>query len=418
MLGVFAMAGLLATGCTSTQPQDQTQQTVDAQQAEAAAQEDQSAEAEAEAQAPAEQETTLTRDDIPSPEADHAQGVDITGCDTFTQIVDKLSEGMGYTNEKIGQEDVLLVSSGTYDNGDGNMAAIDAEIFYYKDGAPAYLGFAGAGGTAYPLAVLNGNLYAGGNHFMKKFTVSDGKLMIMEEAFENYDADGNATYVYGSDDGGDYSDMSQDECKNILEGLFDEYSKAAVLNFDTAGGGSSADAGSLPAYEYPGPEVFYTVMYKFLIDTYEGNYPDAQVGIPCPIIVAMDDSNRDDILVYGDFWYFNYNLNGDLLENVAGGSYPGVMHFRSTDEGYEVTGMEVVADGSDFDSSAKEIFGKYYNDFIKAESDADAREKTRAQIIANYVAANNLSVTAYQDYGWDPVKLPEENIDSFYSQLY
>ena len=79
--------------------------------------------------------------------------------------------------------------------------------------------------------------------------------------------------------------------------------------------------------------------------------------------------------------------------------------------------MDVVNDGTDFDESAKKIFGDNYDAFTKDGSDEKLREKTRAQIIANYVAANNLNITAYQDYGWDPVTLPEENIDSFYSDL-
>ena len=74
---------------------------------------------------------------------------------------------------------------------------------------------------------------------------------------------------------------------------------------------------------------------------------------------------------------------------------------------------------TDYDpaESAKKIFGDHYNEFEKLSADDKASEQTRAQIIANYVAANNLKITAYQDYGWDPVTLPEENIDSFYSVL-
>ena len=79
--------------------------------------------------------------------------------------------------------------------------------------------------------------------------------------------------------------------------------------------------------------------------------------------------------------------------------------------------MEVCEDGSDFDPSAKKIFGDKYDAFMKMYSDSEAKEVTRAQIIANYVAANNLDITEYKDYGWDPVKLPEENIDTFYSDL-
>jgi hypothetical protein len=76
-----------------------------------------------------------------------------------------------------------------------------------------------------------------------------------------------------------------------------------------------------------------------------------------------------------------------------------------------------VADGSDYTPSAKKIFGDHYDDFVKLNSDQEKREEIRAQIIANYVAANNLNITCYKDYGWDPVTLPEENIDNFYSKL-
>ena len=77
----------------------------------------------------------------------------------------------------------------------------------------------------------------------------------------------------------------------------------------------------------------------------------------------------------------------------------------------------MVGDGSQYMPTAKKIFGEKYDEFHKIARDEEEREKIRAQIVANYVAANGLTVTASQDYGWDPVPLPEENIDSFYSDL-
>ena len=69
--------------------------------------------------------------------------MDISGCDTFTQIVNKLSPGMAYANVRIGDTDVLLVTEYTYDykmDNSGNMAAIDAEIYKYNEaGAPEYV---------------------------------------------------------------------------------------------------------------------------------------------------------------------------------------------------------------------------------------------------------------------------------------
>ncbi|MBQ7679713.1 MAG: hypothetical protein IJT34_07670 [Butyrivibrio sp.] len=174
----------------------------------------------------------------------------------------------------------------------------------------------------------------------------------------------------------------------------------------------------LPAYEYPGPELFYTVVYQYLIDTLSPYYEPADVCIPSLDIVAEDDSNKDDILLYGNYQIYNYNLSGDLLETVSGGTFPGVIHIKSTDTGdYVATGMDIVEDGSNFTESAKKIFGTHYDEFIRISSDDTLRKTTRAQIIANYVAANNLEITAYQDYGSESVQLPEENIDSFYSQL-
>ena len=57
-------------------------------------------------------------------------------------------------------------------------------------------------------------------------------------------------------------------------------------------------------------------------------------------------------------------------------------------------------------SAAKEIFGEYYEDFVKLSSDDTGRNKERAKQISEYVKENGLSFTQYQDYGWDPVVLP------------
>lgn len=361
-----------------------------------------------------ETEAASTEADVDD-EGETAPSIDIEGCDTFTQIVDrKLSAGMGYANEKIGDTDVFFVSSGTYDNLDGNMAAIDASLFVYTDDAICEIGKVACGGTAYPLAIKDGKLFVSSGHWISTYTVENNELVMTEKASIEFDKDGNETYSLETVDG-ENDDPAKAEAR--FNELFEEFEKAAVIGFSTVGGDKTASEAALPAYEYPGPELFYSVVYKYMIDELGSHYDPADVGIPCPVIIAEDDSNKEDMLLYGNFWYFNYDLKGDTLENTSGGSYPGVMHIKSTDDGYEVTGMDIVADGSDFDESAKKIFGKYYDTFMKDGEDDELREKTRAQIIANYVAANNLSIKAYQDYGWDPVTLPEENIDSFYSTL-
>ena len=164
-------------------------------------------------------------------EADHAMTTDIEGCETFTQIVDKLADGTGYANAQISGEDVLLVASGTYDNGEGKLDAIDAEIFCYKDGVPTYVGFVTAGGTAYPLAVKDDMLYVGSNRGMQKYEIKDGKLQVHEFGSVDYDEDSNEHYAYNLDDGNDYAGMDQEEAQKKLTGLYDEFEAAEVVEF-------------------------------------------------------------------------------------------------------------------------------------------------------------------------------------------
>ena len=176
--------------------------------------------------------------DIPDDAEEHVPVVDITGCDTFTQIVDKLPKGTGYTNTKIGDSDVLLVATGTYDDQDGHNAAIDSEIYVYTDeGAPLYVGYVEAGGTAYPLAVNNDKLYVGGNHFMKAYTMSFGYPCWDEYAWEEYDANGNATYYYRSDikditEVGADAETGELKDDSVLTRLYDEAFSGEILNFD------------------------------------------------------------------------------------------------------------------------------------------------------------------------------------------
>ena len=149
------------------------------------------------------------------------------------------------------------------------------------------------------------------------------------------------------------------------------------------------------------------VVDQYIVDTFGKQYSQAEVCIPQQIVVATDESDAQDIKVWGDFWVFNYNTAGDTLKTASGGSHPGLMHLKKGDKGYEVTGFDQVGDGSQFEPTAKKIFGDKYDAFMKMHSNDKDREQNRAQGIAKYVKAHDLKVTMYQDYGWPAVKLPE-----------
>ena len=82
----------------------------------------------------------------------------------------------------------------------------------------------------------------------------------------------------------------------------------------------------LPRYEYSDEDSPLFEVYRYLIDGLGGQYDPADVCVPVVAVIAEDDSNEEDILIYGDFWIYNYDLKGDTLETQSGGNYPGVIH--------------------------------------------------------------------------------------------
>ena len=119
-----------------------------------------------------------------------------------------------------------------FDDLEGGYNAIDAAVFEYKDGVPFEVGKICSGGTAYPISVNNGYLYTGSNHWICKYAMADDKLMIMEKASVEYDTDGNGTYHYESEDGGDYSYIDSAEAEKIFDDLISEMFEGEIVLFD------------------------------------------------------------------------------------------------------------------------------------------------------------------------------------------
>ena len=155
---------------------------------------------------------------------------------------------------------------------------------------------------------------------------------------------------------------------------------------------------------------YFPAIDRYLVNEIGKQYSPGEHSVPIHSIVTVDERNGDDILVWGDFWVFNYNQVGDTLKCVSGGSHPGLMHIRQTEKGFEVTGFDQVEDGSNNLPSAKKIFGDKYDAFHAINSDAEAREKLRAEGLAVYAKKHDISVTMYQDYGWPAKKLPFSDI--------
>ncbi len=162
----------------------------------------------------------------------------------------------------------------------------------------------------------------------------------------------------------------------------------------------------IQATETPTEEVTcLTAVEDYLVNEIGKHYALGEVCIPYVFVVNTDESNAKDIRVWGDFWVFNYNLSGDTLKTVSGGSHPGLMHVRKTETGYEVTAFDAVEDGANNLPSAKRVFGEYYDAFHAINSDDKKRNENMLDITSDYVKKHNLKATMVQDYGWPAKRL-------------
>ena len=146
---------------------------------------------------------------------------------------------------------------------------------------------------------------------------------------------------------------------------------------------------------------YFPAIHRYLVDSISSQYAEADIRVPLPTVVAVDESNGEDIKVWGEFWVMNFNQAGDTLKLVSGGSHAGLMHIRQTDKGYTVTGFEQVGDGSLFVKTAKQIFGDKYDAFVAVYSDHEKRNRHHEQLLSEYVRKHHLTATMYQDNGQD-----------------
>ena len=168
---------------------------------------------------------------------------------------------------------------------------------------------------------------------------------------------------------------------------------------------AEATADTLPMIEQDHDE--YLAAIEAYLRTIGSQYTPGEVCIPSYTVVAINDNDTDYTRVWGDWWVFNYNIVGDTLKCVSGGSHPGLMYLKQNDtHKWIVTSFDQLEDGSRYLPSAKRIFGEYYEAFHKVNSSQEHRDSMRLKQVAYYVQEHNLPVTMLQDFGWPAVPLP------------
>ena len=221
LLGLLVASMAMTTGCgwlpffvtTNSSPRDEEQTTVVAEPEEEEQQE----------------EATVAEFDNPFAEYEEAPllpDIDISDCDTFTQIVDKLEPGMAYTNVTIGDADVLLVTNYTKQDSKGNNLANGAILYVYEDGVPTEIQQVVNGG--YPLAVDQGILYFGAEKEMESFTIQDNTFVHVKSAWEDTNLAGETGYFFYE---GEEPTVQEDD-DSTLQAMQEQYRAMQPLTFD------------------------------------------------------------------------------------------------------------------------------------------------------------------------------------------
>lgn len=165
---------------------------------------------------------------------------------------------------------------------------------------------------------------------------------------------------------------------------------------------------ALPSFEYTGEDKQFAAIYDFFSKR-EHLSSQEEVVIPTYVIFQSEVAEDEQIKVYGNFWYFSYVMNGSILECVGGMERPGVIYLKEEGEGYEVVSFDEVGDGANYTQDIKricqgnKILEQAYYDSVDAQKSPlkDAIHRS----INSYVLENKLSITAYKEYGWEPVPI-------------
>ena len=147
------------------------------------------------------------------------------------------------------------------------------------------------------------------------------------------------------------------------------------------------------------------VISDYLASEIGSQYLQGELCIPVLMMVAAEEMDSMNALVWGDFWVLWYNLSGDTLKCVSGGNHSGLMTISQQTDGLHVLSFEQTVDGAGNDASAKRIFGGHYDIYQNMHSNQDVREAVRREQLSEYVRRHNLPVRYYQDYGWPVVEL-------------
>ena len=248
------------------------------------------------------------------------------------------------------------------------------------------------GGSDEP--VIDDIVYLDTGVIVAQLDLTDGKLfMLAKNETAQYILVAVTTDEYGT--------------QEILDAAFDALKDESAAE---AGEAEDTEADGYPVYSHETDDPYYLPACQYIMETCGAEFEPSDIMLPFVNILRTDDSDPEDIKVWGNFQVFNYAKCGTTLMMRNGGSFPGLIHMKEDGGSYVGTSMDLVESGSDNEASIKEIFG-VDDELLEAyrlSSDEEAENETILNTIRWYSEDTGLGIEAYEEFGWDPVFLDEE----------
>lgn len=163
----------------------------------------------------------------------------------------------------------------------------------------------------------------------------------------------------------------------------------------------------LPAYRYTGDDPVEGAVAELIVarGAVEYNTEPGSVTIPCPVILKREQVDDTHVKIYGNIWVHNYVQVRDVLSCISGGECPMVLYLEETDGVWKVTKTEEAGEGTEYTSDIIRMAGgdkELKNAFFTAND--ELMPEVRRRFIREYVEANDLEISAYED-SWGPEKI-------------
>ena len=225
----------------------------------------------------------------------------------------------------------------------------------------------------------------------------NGEGMYSMRCYSWEDADGVWWKSYLEVHEGEYRLVSYNAEKDVFQ--------ETVLNLQTMDS-TEAELTELPPFTYSGDNMAIKAICDYIFMEQMEFAEEHIVNIP-GFVIYKEVEKDGEYLVFGNFWTYGYQLNGNMLEACNGGEMPACFHLKATDDGYDVIRVDRAGDGADYMADI-EAFTKDYPGLADMYSHNDeSRVEGMKEYVRMYVTDNQLDVKYVKEYGWDPILIFE-----------